>query len=164
MLRIDEEETYIEVVEKFADMVFRIAYQNCFNKSDSQDVAQDVFVKLLSQKGRTFRDMEHIKAWLIKVTLNRCKDYSRFTEHRKEISIEEWDGTFLEDKQEVLPVLEELQREERTIVYLHYFEGYSIREIAQLLGKKQNTIGSKLGRARKKLGKLLEENKKEEIL
>lgn len=157
MLRIDDEETYIGVVEEFADMVFRIAYQNCFNKSDSEDVAQDVFVRLLSQKGRTFQDMEHVKAWLIKVTLNRCKDYGRFFDHRKEIPIEEWDHTHSESGQEVLFMLEELPKEERMIVYLHYFEGYSIREVAELLGKKQNTVGSKLNRARKKLGKILDE-------
>ena len=157
MLRIDDEETYIGIVEEFADMVFRIAYQNCFNKSDSEDVAQDVFVKLLSQKGRTFQDMEHVKAWLIKVTLNRCKDYGRLFDHRKEIPIEEWDGTHSESGQEVLFMLEELPKEERMIVYLHSFEGYSIREVAELLGKKQNTVGSKLNRARKKLGKILDE-------
>ena len=157
MLRIDDEETYIGIVEEFADMVFRIAYQNCFNKSDSEDVAQDVFVKLLSQKGRTFQDMEHVKAWLIRVTLNRCKDYGRLFDHRKEIPIEEWDGPHSESGQEVLFMLEELPKEERLIVYLHYFEGYSIREVAELLGKKQNTVGSKLNRARKKLGKILDE-------
>ena len=54
-------------------------------------------------------------------------------------------------------MLEELPKEERMIVYLHSFEGYSIREVAELLGKKQNTVGSKLNRARKKLGKILDE-------
>lgn len=157
MIQIDSEETYVEVVEAYSDLLFRIAYQNMLNTADSEDVVQDVLCKLLRHRGG-FEDREHLKAWLIRVTVNQCKDYHRFLSRRREVpmeSIEEYDATAEENDSEVFALVEELPKEDRNVIYLYYFEGYSIREIAEILKKNQNTVNSKLRRARQKLEKIL---------
>ena len=157
MIQIDSEETYVEVVEAYSDLLFRIAYQNMLNTADSEDVVQDVLCKLLRHRGG-FEDREYLKAWLIRVTVNQCKDYHRFLSRRREVpmeSIEEYDATAEENDSEVFALVEELPKEDRNVIYLYYFEGYSIREIAEILKKNQNTVNSKLRRARQKLEKIL---------
>lgn len=73
MLNIQTEKQYREIVEKYSDMIYRIAYQRVLNQYDAEDIVQEVFVKLLCNKNY-FRDGEHVKAWLIRVTVNLCAD------------------------------------------------------------------------------------------
>ncbi len=162
MLDISKEETYTAIVEQFSDMIYRIAWQNLFNREDSEDVVQDVFLKLIQQKNNIFRDSEHLKAWLIRVTINRCLDFKKSLLHRKIVPLDNIDklcstGIPWEDgEQEIMEELYLLPEETRNILYLYYYEGYTIREIADILGKKQNTVNSKLTRGRKKLKQILE--------
>ena len=76
MLNIQTEQQYNEIVENYSDMIFRIAYQYLFNKYDAEDIVQEVFVKLLTKRV-IFKDEEHIKSWLIRVTINQCLDYKK---------------------------------------------------------------------------------------
>ena len=69
---------YNKVVEEFSDMIFRIAYQNLCNIADAEDVVQEVFISLLKSKSKIFNDSEHLKSWLIRVTINKCLDVRRF--------------------------------------------------------------------------------------
>ncbi len=158
MLQIQNENDYTDIVNNYADMMFRIACQNLSSQMDAQDVVQDVFVKLLKYREKKFEDTEHLKAWLIRVTVNRCRDYGRFQKVRREESIElhqiEKESR---DHSELFEALECLTMEDRTIVYLYYFEGFTIKEIAYIMKKRQNTISSKLTRARKKLKRIIEE-------
>ncbi len=162
MLDISKEETYTDIVEQFSDMIYRIAWQNLFNREDSEDVVQDVFLKLLQQKNNIFRDPEHLKAWLIRVTVNRCLDFKKSFLYRKIVPLDNIDklcstGISWEDgEQKIMEELYQLPEETRNILYLYYYEGYTIREIADILGKKQNTVNSKLTRGRKKLKQILE--------
>ncbi len=71
-MKINVEET----VEKYSDMVIQIAYQNSFNKSDAEDITQEVFIKLMKNLNK-IKDEEHLKAWLIRVTINLSKDYNK---------------------------------------------------------------------------------------
>lgn len=65
-----------EIVEKYSNMIIQIAYQNVFNKSDAEDITQEVFIKLMKKIG-TFVSEEHMKAWIIRVTINLSKDYNK---------------------------------------------------------------------------------------
>lgn len=65
-----------EIVEKYSNMIIQIAYQNVFNKSDAEDITQEVFIKLMKKIG-TFASEEHMKAWIIRVTINLSKDYNK---------------------------------------------------------------------------------------
>ena len=157
MLNVQTEKQYIEIVEKYADMIYRIAYQKVLNRYDAEDIVQDVFVKLLSSKSY-FRDEEHIKAWLIRVTINLCINYNKSLARRKTVSVEQLDIPFTQQETGVLEELYLLPEDERNILYLYYYEGYKIREIAKILRQKQNTINSKLTRARNKLKRIMEVN------
>lgn len=157
MLNVQTEKQYIEIVEKYADMIYRIAYQKVLNRYDAEDIVQDVFVKLLSSKS-CFRDEEHIKAWLIRVTINLCINYNKSLARQKTVSDEQLDIPFTQQETGVLEELYLLPEDERNILYLYYYEGYKIREIAKILRQKQNTINSKLTRARNKLKKIMEVN------
>ena len=114
-------------------------------------------MKLLSNKSY-FRDEEHIKAWLIRVTINLCINYNKSLAKQKTVSVEQLDIPFTQQETGVLEELYLLPEDERNILYLYYYEGYKIREIAKILRQKQNTINSKLTRARNKLKRIMEVN------
>lgn len=155
MLYIQTEKDYQAVVEEFSDMIYRTAYQNLMNTADAEDVVQDVFIRLLRHRKKRFADKEHLRAWLLRVIINRSRDYRRFVLRRIETEIPESLETHTETES-LLEEIEELPEEDRTIVYLHYYERYSIKEIAKIMGKNSNTVSSKLTRARKKLKTMLD--------
>lgn len=157
MLNIQNEETFNEIVDKYSAMIYRIAYQNLYNVYDAEDIMQDVFVQLISKKS-IFMDEEHVKSWLIRVTINLCINYKKTLARKNTIPIDDLEIEFTESERGILEELYLLPKEERTILYLYYYEGYKIREIAKILGRKQNTVNSKLTRARKKLKEIMEVN------
>ncbi len=157
MVQVQSEEDYTVIVDKFSDMIYRIAYQNLMNVADAEDVVQDVFIRLLRHRRKRFDDEEHLKAWLIRVTINRCRDYRRFVLHRNETALTELPMEQEVQSNQLYEEIASLPREDRVIVYLHYYEGYSIKEIGKILGKSPNTVGSRLTRARKKLRAMLRE-------
>lgn len=158
MLQIQTEEDYQAIVEEFSDMIYRTAYQNLMNVADAEDVVQDVFIRLLRHRKKSFTDREHLKAWLLRVAVNRCRDYRRFVLHRNETLLQEVPETEAPQANHLFEEIAGLPKDDRTIVYLHYYEGYSIKEIAKILGKNPNTVSSKLTRARNKLRTMLEES------
>ena len=105
-----------------------------------------------------FRDGEHVKAWLIRVTVNLCVNYKKKLARQKTIPASQLEIPFTEPEREILEELYLLPDEDRIILYLYYYEEYKIREIAKILRQKQNTINSKLTRARNKLKKIMEVN------
>lgn len=156
MLYIKTEEDYNKIVEQFSDMIFRIAYQNLFHIHDAEDVVQDVFLKLLKQKEKCFNDYEHLKSWLIRVTINQCLDYKKSFFRKNTIPLEDFEIPYEPEEREIMEELYQLPKDYRNILYLYYYEEYTIREIAEILGKKQNTVNSKLTRGRNHLKKLME--------
>jgi RNA polymerase sigma-70 factor (ECF subfamily) len=125
------------------------------NQSDVEDVFQDVFLKLLQNKV-IFENEEHEKAWLCRVTINRCKDICKSFWRNKVCSIEDMELPF-EDKveSEVMRSVLSLPPKYKDVIYLFYYEEYTVPEIAELLDQKDNTVYSNLHRARKLLKKKL---------
>lgn len=156
MLQIQTEEDYTAVVEEFSDMIYRTAYQSLMNTADAEDVVQDVFIRLLRNRNKRFADKEHLKAWLLRVTVNRSRDYRRFMLRRNETGLTELPELKTQQTDSLLEEIAALPSMDRMIVYLHYYEGYSIKEISKILKKNQNTVSSKLTRARKKLKTMLD--------
>lgn len=140
---------YEQAVDNYADMVLRIAFANMNQMADAQDVMQDVFLKLYSQD--SFEDENHLKHWLIRVTVNRCKDIHRLF-YRKHASLDT-DYMWVPNKEniDVMEILASLSKEERTYLYLHYVLGYTYGEIGEILNKNTNTVSSKARRAISKL-------------
>lgn len=163
MLNIKTEEEYNKIVDMFSDMMFRIAYQNLFHVSDAEDAVQDVFVKLLRKRDHCFRDYEHLKSWLIRVTINQCLDYKKSLFRRNTVAIDNLEIPYEQKEQEIMEELYQLPEDTRNILYLYYYEEYTIKEIAKILGKKQNTVNSKLTRGRKQLKKILEVNHEKQL-
>lgn len=141
--------------------LLRIAVQHTGNRTEAEDIVQDTFLKLL-ETGKQFEQQEAAKAFLIRVTVNRCRDYLRSARHQRNVALTEALSHTLPDSGTVsgetaaLPeAIQTLRPEYRNVIYLHYFEGYSIREIAGILKKRPNTVSSWLTRARKQLKEVL---------
>lgn len=143
--------TFNDIVEKYSDMVTRICIMNLRNSDDAKDCYQNVFIKLF-QKDIEFQNEEHLKAWLIRVCINECRNYiKRF--YKFTIDIEQ---VIIADHQKnliLLPEVLKLPKKYRNVLYLYYYEGYSTDEISHILQINQNTLKSQLKRGRELLRK-----------
>lgn len=152
------EEKLTEYVYKYTDMIAKICCLNLNNLSDSDDVVQEIFIKYLKRKP-VFKDEQHEKAWFIRVTINLCRDYNK-SFWNKNMNINEENMLELEAKSENLELVKEVRQlpeKYANAIYLYYYEGYQVKEIARLLGKKENTVLSLLNRGRKLLKDRMEE-------
>jgi RNA polymerase sigma-70 factor, ECF subfamily len=138
------------LLDKYSDMVMRIAFSNLKNQQAAEDIFQEVFIKLM-EKMPAFENQDHEKAWIIRVTINLCKNHLKTTWFRKTTALEENICITKDEQREVLEAVMELPIRYRNVVYLFYYEGYSMKEIAEILKQKQTTIGTWLYRARKLL-------------
>lgn len=148
-----EKERYEEVVYRYSDMVTRIAVMNVKNYDDAKDCYQNVFMKLYCYN-KKFESEEHLKAWLIRVTINECKDYQKQFWKRK-IDIDKLILGQEDQRLIILPIVMNMPSKYRNVLYLYYYEGYSTNEIASILKENHNTIKSQLIRGRKLLKKKL---------
>lgn len=150
-----------DAMDTYGNTVYRLALCRTQNVADAEDVYQDVFLRLLEQDAADW-DGEHTKAWLIRATLNRCADLHRFRLRRPVLPLEavpslavppETDGDIL--PAELWSAVSRLPEKLRTVVHLHYGEGYSTEEIAAMLDIPAATVRTRLHRARERLKRLL---------
>jgi RNA polymerase sigma-70 factor (ECF subfamily) len=147
--------TYAQAVERHSDSVYRLAMLYLRNPHDARDCCQDVFVKLMEHR-KTFASDEHRKAWLLAVTKNTCRDWLRREVHRRADSFEALENLpGPQDDNEVLAVIFTLPENDREVLYLHYCEGYAVREICALLRLRESAAKQRLSRARQRLRELL---------
>lgn len=147
---------FTRLVELFSGTVFRTALCYTKNQHDADDIMQDVFLKLYTyEKG--FESDEHIKAWLIRVTINHCKNLLKSISYRLSEPIEKAENipAYEQEENGLLSVITELNPKVRAAMYMFYYEGYSVKEIAHITGEKETTITTRLSRGRKQLKKLL---------
>lgn len=140
-------------IEKYADMVRRICVVHLKNYHDAEDVFQDVFLKYILYE-KTFESDVHEKAWLIRVTINACKDNLKSFFKKKVTSIYELvqEPSYIDETSfDTLEAVLQLPQKYRNVIYLFYFEGYTAVEIAGILGRKENTIYTWLSRGREQL-------------
>ncbi len=145
-----------QCVEAYTDMIVRTAFTYVQNRADAQDIAQEVFLALLLNK-KPFESDEHQKAWLLRVAINKSKNHLRSHWFRKKVPLTEELSELSSEQSEILEAFMQLPEKYRTPLHLHAYVGYSIKEIAGLLGKKESTIGTRLSRAKERLGALLGE-------
>jgi RNA polymerase sigma-70 factor (ECF subfamily) len=144
------EEAAGRVVGLYAKSLARLAYTYLKNVPDAEDAVQDVLLKYL-RAAPAFRGAEHEKAWLIRVTLNHCKNLLKRRRAERRQALPDGLGTMAAEESEVLRAVMSLEEKYRLPVHLHYYEGYAIREIAGILGEKPATVGTRLARARERL-------------
>ena len=144
-------------IGRYADTVFRLCMVSLKNSADAEDVFQTVFLKY-ALSNQHFETPEHEKAWLIRVTVSTCRDLlkSFFRQHTVSLEeIPESPSPASARQTEVLEAVRSLPKDYREVVYLHYYEGYTAPEIAQLLRKNTNTVYTHLSRAREMLKEML---------
>lgn len=137
------------IINDYSDMVTRLCLINLKNEDDAKDCFQNVFMKLIHNKTE-FHDLSHVKHWLIKVTINECRNYYRVI--NRNIAIADL-VIPIEDNHDLilLPEVLKLPKKYKNVLYLYYYEGYKISEIAQILDKNENTVKSYLKRGRELL-------------
>ena len=146
---------FTAIYNRQADTVYRVCYSFMKNPSDTEDMVQETFLRLLSAR-KQFENERHERAWLIITASNLCKDNLKRFWCREE-NIDDFLDVAQEPKQEdgVLEAITQLPDEYKDAVYLYYYEGYSTAEIADLKGCPEATVRSRLMRARKRLAALL---------
>lgn len=139
-----------EVFESYGDRLFSVAFTVCQNREDAEDVLQDTLLRY-DRAQKEFESGEHVKAWLIRVAINRAKDIRACFWRRNRA---DW-----EESMAALPFEEEadsrlfqavmrLEEKYRIVIHMFYYEDYDIREIAGILGCPVGTVKSRLSRAR----------------
>ncbi len=144
------DENFIHIYQEYKKTVFGIAFNYTRNNSDSNDIVQDVFMKYYINK-KAFNSDEHIKAWLIRVTINACKKYLISSWIKKTVPLDETIPFVDKEDSEVIKAVMALPKNYRLVVHLYYFEGYSLSEISSILNTKENTLKVRLMRARNML-------------
>lgn len=138
-------------IEQYADTVRRICFVHLKNRADTEDIFQTVFVKYLLHTA-PFESTEHERAWVIRVTINACKDLLKSVFRSRTVSLEELTDRAAivpeQEQREVLQAVLALPVQYRDVIYLHYYEDYTAPEMAGILGKNVNTIYTRLTRAR----------------
>jgi len=142
-------------VDKFSDMIMRISYQRVRSKADSEDILQDVLISVV--KYLPFESDESLKAWLIRATINKCKDFFKSAYRKRTVPLDEARFMLEDEDEKMYDELLKLKDKDRDLIYLYYFEGYAVKEIAKVLEKKEKTVFARLDRARSKLKFFLEE-------
>ena len=168
------------LVQTYSDLILRLSFTYLKNTEDAKDICQTVFLRLL-EKPREFQSPEHERAWIIRTSVNVCKDQLKSSWRRTTVDLsaaldarapeaEEGSLWTTVDLSAALdaraPEAEEgslwaavalLPPKYRTVIYLYYYEGYSANEIAQMLGEKPATVATRLSRGRDKLRTQLEQ-------
>ena len=146
------------VVRQYQDMIFRLAYGYTKNHFDADDVTQNVLLQLY-RTDKAFKSEAHLKNWLIRVTVNHCKNLFR-APWRKHENLEDYANTLAfeeEASKELFCTVMELDQKYRVTLLLYYYEGYSIREIARIMDVPEKTVSTRLARGRKILKEYITE-------
>ena len=146
-----------QVVERWGDMVYRLALARTANVPDAEDVFQEVFLRFFRHEDR-FANDEHRKAWLIRCTVNRCKSLLASPWRKRTVPLETAEEVGVEDDyREVYAAVLSLPAKYRSVIHLYYFEGLSVAEMAQTLNVPEGTVKSQLSRGRALLREILQE-------
>lgn len=140
------------VMELYAPMVYRLAYARTGSHSDAEDICQEVFLALV-RKNPEFEKEDNRRAWLIRATVNRANSLWRTPWRRRVVLDERLPRLHTEPPRDtaLADALAQLSGDDRTLLQLHYFEGFKTEEIADMLSRKPATVRTQLLRARKRL-------------
>lgn len=142
-----EETGLRQVMERYGDIVYRLALAQTHSSHDADDVFQEVFLRYL-RAAPAFREEEHRKAWLLRVTVNCCKKLHGSFWRRHTVALSEALPAQNPEEGELLGLLEGLPPKYRAVLHLYYYEGYATEEIAAILGRSPGTVRSQLSRGR----------------
>ena len=145
------------VIEGYSNMLYKICFLILKNEQDTKDVLQETFLTYYTKKP-LFNDEEHKKAWLIKVSQNKCREFLRFHKKHAAVPLDEMEETLVitdglsTTESELLSLIWNLDYKLKSAVILYYIEGYTVSETAEILKTSPSAIKKRLQRAREKLG------------
>ncbi len=169
--RNGDEDAFTELILHFKNDLYKIAKTRLTNEEDIQDAIQDTMITAYKSI-RKLKDTEKFKMWIIKILINKCNKIYR-KKYKNDLSLEEYDldkylimnsSKNIEDDLNFYFLIKNLEYQERIIVILYYMEKYTTKEISKILKAKENTVKSKLYRARIKLKKIFLRGEKNESI
>jgi len=146
------------IYTKYADRLYAAAFNICRQQQDAEDAVQDAFIRLY-HSNKDFESEEHIKAWLLRVTINAAKSTKRLFWNRMRSSYEEYMDSLTFEEESDRSLMDEvlnLPEKYRIVIHLFYFEEYKVREIADILNVSENTVKTRLLNGRRILKEKLE--------
>ena len=155
---------FTNAVEQYQAMVYRTALHALGSPQDADDAVQEVFLRLFHHRG-DFESREHLRRWLLRVTVNYCRDLLKSPGQKRRVSWEEVPEIPVFDRPEQETLYREvmaLPEKYRTVLNLFYYEELSVREIGELLGVETSTVTTRLARARRRLKERLGEDWQDE--
>lgn len=138
---------------KYRDRVFAVGFNYFRNSMDADDVVQETFLKLL-RSNKDFESEEHLRNWIMKVAVNECKRVTLSSWFKRRESLEDYTDKLIFEEagdRDLFDKVMRLPKNYRQVTHLFYYEGYSVKEIAGILGIRETTVTTRLSRARKKL-------------
>ena len=151
------ENEYVSAVKRNSQRLFALAFSYTKSTHDADDILQNTFIKLWKNK-KPFQNDEHIDKWLSRVCVNECKNFLTSPFKKKAVTLDECKNTYSLNKDsdyDLLSAVMQLNKKERIVIHLFYFEEYKITEIAALLNTKESTVKSRLLRAKTHLKQIL---------
>lgn len=148
-----------ELAKLYQDNLFAVAFNICRNAQDAEDVIQDTFVQYYTTE-KDFENEQHIRAWLIRVAVNKAKNVTRTFWRRNKLSIEDYMETLTFETPESENLFETVMRlpeKYRIVIHLYYYEDYAVSEIAEILKLSESNVKTRLSRGRAMLKKELKE-------
>ena len=151
------DQDFEQAARTYGDTIYRVACHALGDRTEAEDVTQTVLLRLY-QRAEPFESNEHLKHWLLRVAVNESRKVLRSPWRRRRVSLEDWDGVGeTPEETGVLQAVMSLEAKYRLPVYLYYYEGCSIKEVAEALGANESTVQTRLQRAREKLRRILTE-------
>lgn len=140
------------LVATYADMILRLSYTYLHSTADAEDICQTVLLRVMTG-APAFSSSEHERAWIVRTTINACKDLLRSAARRTTVALEDAGEPIAPEPPDdtVTEAVSQLPRDQREAIYLHYYEGYSIAEVAGLVGASEAAVTKRLSRARQAL-------------
>lgn len=154
-----EQKQFLDALTQYQNMVYRIALHQTGSPADAEDAMQEVFLRLLTSKHPPSGE-DYLRRWLIRVTINYCRDLQKSPWHKRRVlldSIPEIPVFQREEEAELYREVMTLPEKYRTVLDLFYYEEFSVREIAEVLGIKESLVTTRLSRARARLKERLTE-------
>lgn len=148
------EEQLTEYVRAYHGSLLRLAFSYVKNREDAEDIVQEAFIRLM-RSGESFSGQENVKAWLIRVAINLCKDMLRSPARSRRGELSEDIPCESAEEYGLLECIRRMKPEHAAVLYLYYYEGYSVKETARILRISATAVSTRLSRARVQLKKTL---------
>ena len=156
-----KKDTVMRLFSQYGTDLYRFALSYVGSKCEAEDIVQDVFVKLISRPCVIRQGTE--KSYLLKITANRCKDYLKSPRYKTHVDIDDYADVigsseeYTSDDNSLFNALNLIDEKTRMPIYLHYYEGYSYKEISAILKISESAVAMRISRGKEELKKLLEE-------